>query len=61
MAASGEVHDVTVLVIIGERMILVTPDQEFQLGVVGPGERIVREFDGKRVINARIVNAGDCA
>jgi hypothetical protein len=60
LAVSGELHDVTVLVIVGERMILVTPDQEFPLGVVGPGQIIVREFDGKRVINARIVNAGDC-
>jgi len=34
LAESGEVHDVTVLVIIGKRMILVTPDREFDLGVV---------------------------
>ncbi len=59
LAASGEIHDVTVLVIVGESMILVTPEREFQLGVVGAGQRIVRELDGKRVVNATVVNAAD--
>ena len=56
---TGEIHDVTVLVIVGESMILVTPEREFQLGVVGAGQRIVRELDGKRVLNATVVNAAD--
>jgi hypothetical protein len=59
LAVSGEAHDVTVLVIIGEKMILVTPEREFQLGVVGEDQRIVRELDGRRVVNAMVVNAGD--
>jgi hypothetical protein len=41
-----EIRDV--IVIIGQRMILITPDQEFDLGVVGPYERIVRELEGRK-------------
>ena len=59
LAASGEAHDVTVLVIIGERMILLTSDREFDLGVVGPDERIVREFDGGRLVGVAVVKASD--
>jgi hypothetical protein len=59
LAASGEAHDVTVLVIIGERMILLTADREFDLGVVGPDQRIVRETDGGRLIGAAVVKASD--
>lgn len=59
LAASGEAHDVTVLVIIGERMILLASDREFDLGVVGPDERIVREFDGGRLVGATVVKASD--
>jgi hypothetical protein len=59
LAASGEAHDVTVLVIIGERMILVTSDREFDLGMVGPDQRIVREFDGGRLVGAAVVMASD--
>jgi hypothetical protein len=58
-AASGEAHDVTVLVITGEKMILVTPDREFDLGVVGPDQRIVREIEGNRVMNVMVVSASD--
>jgi hypothetical protein len=58
-AISGETHDVTVVVISGQRMILVTPDREFDLGIVGPDERIVRELEGTRVVNATVVKAGD--
>ena len=47
-AISGETHDVTVVVIVGQKMILVTPDREFDLGVVQPDERIVRELEGTR-------------
>lgn len=56
-AASGETHDVTVLVIVGERMILLTAEQEFDLGIVRPDQRIVREIEGTRVIGARLVEA----
>ncbi len=59
LAASGEAHDVTVLVIIGERMILLASDREFDLGVVGPDQRIVREFDGGRLVGAAVVKASD--
>jgi hypothetical protein len=57
LAASGEAHDVTVLVVIGSRMILVAPDREFDLGVVGADERIVRELDAGRVVGATVVKA----
>jgi hypothetical protein len=59
LAACGEAHDVTVLVIIGERMILLASDREFDLGVVGPDQRIVREFDGGRLVGAAVVKASD--
>jgi len=58
-AISGETHDVTVVVVAGQRMILVTPDREFDLGIVGPDERIVRELEGIRVVNATVVKASD--
>ena len=58
-AVSGEDNDVTVVIIIGQRMILVTPDREFDLGVVRPDERIVREREGRKVVDARVVKAGD--
>jgi len=59
LAASGEAHDVTVLVIIGERMVLLASDREFDLGVVGPDEHIVREFGGGRLVGAAVVKAPD--
>jgi hypothetical protein len=59
LAAAGEAHDVTVLVIIGERMILLASDREFDLGRVGPDQRIVREFDGGRLVGAAMVKASD--
>jgi hypothetical protein len=58
-AEAGERHDVTVLVIVGDRMTLVTSDREFELGVVGPDQRIVRELDGDRVVNVTVVKAAD--
>ena len=60
-AVSGETHDVTVVVVIGQRMILVTPDREFDLGVVGPDQRIVRELEGTRVVGVTVVNEADLA
>jgi hypothetical protein len=60
-AVSGETHDVTVVVVIGQKMILVTPDQEFDLGVVNPDQRIVRELEGTRVVGATVVNESDLA
>jgi hypothetical protein len=56
---SGETLDMTVVVIVGQKMILVAPDREFDLGVVEPDERIVRELEGTRVINATVVKASD--
>ena len=58
-AISGETHDVTVVVITGAKVILVTPDREFDLGVVQPDERIVRELEGTRVVKAIAVKAAD--
>jgi hypothetical protein len=56
---SGESHDVTVVVIVGQRMTLITPDREFDLGIVGPDERIVRELCGTQVVNVTVTKAGD--
>ena len=58
-ALSGETEDVTVVVIVGRKMMLVTPDREFDLGVVGADQRIVREMSGTQVTNVRVVNASD--
>ena len=58
-AISGESNDVTVVVIVGQRMVLVTPDLEFDLGIVGPDERIVRELEGTKVVGATVVKASD--
>jgi hypothetical protein len=58
-AVSGETRDVTVIVISGPKIILVTPDREFDLGVVGPDERIVREIEGTQVVNVTVVKASD--
>jgi hypothetical protein len=49
----------TVVVIVGQKITLVTPDREFDLGVVQPDERIVRELEGTRVVNATVVKAAD--
>ena len=57
-ALSGETHDVTVLVMVGARMTLVTTDREFDLGVVGPDQRIVREIEGTSIVNVTVVQAG---
>jgi hypothetical protein len=59
LAASGEAHDVTVIVIIGERMILIASDREFDLGIVQPDQRIVRELEGTRVVNATVAKVSD--
>jgi hypothetical protein len=58
-AVSGETHDVTVVVIVGQKMTLITPDREFDLGVVRPDERIVRELEGTRVLSVGVVKASD--
>jgi hypothetical protein len=58
-AVSGETHDVTVVVIVGQRMILVTADREFDLGHVGPDQRIVRELDGMRVVDVTLARTSD--
>ena len=59
LAIAGETRDVAVIVIVGRRTILLTPDQEFDLGIVGPDERIVRELVDGRVVNAMVVKADD--
>ena len=56
-AVAGERDDMTVVIISGRRLILVTGSREFDLGIVGPDERIVRELDDGRVVNARVVKA----
>jgi hypothetical protein len=58
-AVSGETLDMTVVVIVGQRVTLVTPEHEFDLGIVGPDQRIVREMEGTRVINATVARASD--
>jgi hypothetical protein len=58
-AVSGGPRDVTVIVITGERMILVTPDRELDLGVVRSDERIVREIEGTQVVDVTVVKASD--
>jgi hypothetical protein len=58
-AVSGETHDVTVIVISGEKITLVTPGREFDLGVVRSDERIVRELEGTQVVNVTVVKACD--
>jgi hypothetical protein len=60
-AVSGETHDVTVVVVVGQRMILVTADREFGLGIVNPDQRIVRELEGTRVVGVTVVNEADLA
>ncbi|WP_233443067.1 hypothetical protein [Bradyrhizobium brasilense] len=58
-AISGETLDMTVVVIAGQRMTLVTPDREFDLGIVGPDERIVRELEDGKVVNVTVAKASD--
>jgi hypothetical protein len=58
-AISGETHDVTVVVITGQKMTLVTSHREFDLGVVQPDQRIVREIEGPQVVNVTVVKATD--
>jgi hypothetical protein len=58
-AEAGEYSEVTVLVIVGKIMTLVTHGREFDLGVVRSDERIVRELDGTRVVNVKVVKASD--
>jgi hypothetical protein len=58
-AASGETSDMTVIVIVGQKVTLITPDREFDLGIVAPDERIVREIEGTRVVGASVVKETD--
>ena len=58
-AVSGETDDMTVVVIVGQKMTLVTPDREFDLGIVHEDERIVRELEDGRVVGASVVKAVD--
>jgi hypothetical protein len=58
-AISGETLDMTVVVVIGRKVVLVAPDREFDLGIVQQDERIVREFEGTRVVNASVAKASE--
>jgi hypothetical protein len=58
-AEEGERNDMTVVVIAGRRMILITPEREFDLGIVGPDECIVRELEGTKVVGATVVKADE--
>jgi hypothetical protein len=58
-AVSGETHDATVIVITGEKMILVTATREFDLGVVRSDQRIVREIEGSQVVGVTVVKVSD--
>ncbi|WP_392684655.1 hypothetical protein [Bradyrhizobium sp. RDI18] len=42
------------MVIVDERMTLVTRSREFDLGTVCADGRIVRELDGTRVVNVTV-------
>jgi hypothetical protein len=48
-----------VVVIVGEKMILVTSNREFDLGVVRPDERFVGEISGTAVVNVTELKAFD--
>ncbi|MDA9434877.1 hypothetical protein XH88_24335 [Bradyrhizobium sp. CCBAU 51627] len=58
-AEEGERNDMTVVVIVGQRVILITPEHEFDLGIVGPDERIVRELEGAKVVGATVMKVGE--
>lgn len=58
-AVSGDTHDVTVLIITSRRMILITGEREFDLGIVGVDQRIVRELEDGKVVNVRVVDADE--
>jgi hypothetical protein len=58
-AHAGEDNDMTVVIVIGQRMILVTADREFDLGVVAADERIVRELEGTKVVGATVVKVAE--
>jgi hypothetical protein len=47
-----------VVVYVGKRGTLITPDAEFPLGDVEADDQIVRELSGGRVVAARVVKAG---
>jgi hypothetical protein len=58
-AVAGEANDLTVVVLVGRRMVLVTPMRDFDLGIVGTDERIVRELEAGRVVGAAVVKAAE--
>ena len=57
LAAVAQAHDGIVLVSIGTRRTLIAPEGEFPLGEVGEEDRIVRDYDGKRLISAHVEKA----
>jgi hypothetical protein len=52
---------VTVVVIVGQNVTLITSEREFDLGIVRANERIVRELQGTRVVGVTVVRAGEIA
>jgi len=46
--------DGVVIVCVGDRMTLVSPDREFYLGTVAEDETIIREYDGNRLVAAYV-------
>ena len=44
----------SVVVLVGDRMTLISPEGEFYLGPFSEGATIVREYSGGRLINAHL-------
>ena len=47
----------SVVILVGDRITLISPEGEFPLGVFGEDDRIVREYSGGRLVNARLTKA----
>jgi hypothetical protein len=55
-ALAARPRDGTVIVLVGNDMTIITPDGEFPLGEVDEKrDRIATEFDGSRLVSARVV------
>ena len=44
----------SVLILVGDRLTLISPDREFYLGVVSEDDTIIREYAEGRLVNARL-------
>jgi hypothetical protein len=58
LASQAVPNDGTILVCVGRKMTIVTPEREFPVGEVGDDEEIIREYSGKRLVGARVVKTG---